>query len=324
MDDRAQSVTPASWTVGIGDPPDTLRLVGGLAFGGNAPSWPAARLCAAVAGEASAAWMAVGGPVQELHWHGRCVGATWEDAHARHCVLWGITAAPGEDPAAQTAAAFAALEGLLADAGFALGDVIRTWCFLDDILAWYDEFNAVRNALFRERGLFGGLVPASTGIGCANADQSAVSLSAWARVARCDAACAQAVPSPLQCPAIDYRSAFSRAVRLPAGAGGDFLTVSGTASIGADGSTVHVGDFDAQVAHTLDVVDAILCAEGCAWAEVVRPIAYLRHASDLPRWRRLRAKDARVAELRWVEVEATICRDDLLFEIECDALTADR
>ena len=68
---------------------------------------------------------------------------------------------------------------------------------------------------------------------------------------------AAAVPSPLQCPALDYGSSFSRAVELVAG---DHrrLFVSGTASISPEGHTLHVGDVDAQVARTMEVVEAML------------------------------------------------------------------
>ena len=59
---------------------------------------------------------------------------------------------------------------LLKTQGASYGDVVRTWFYLSDILAWYPEFNQARNAVYRELGLIPGngdgprRLPASTGI----------------------------------------------------------------------------------------------------------------------------------------------------------------
>ena len=67
----------------------------------------------------------------------------------------------------------------------------------------------------------------------------------------------QVIPSPLQCPALEYGSSFSRALEVSTP---DLrrLFVSGTASIGSNGlEIVHVGDTNAQVARTVEVITAI-------------------------------------------------------------------
>ena len=59
------------------------------------------------------------------------------------------------------------MEDVLRPHGCDFSHVARTWFFLENILDWYGEFNAARTAFFRERHVFGGLVPASTGVGIA-------------------------------------------------------------------------------------------------------------------------------------------------------------
>lgn len=74
------------------------------------------------------------------------------------------------------------------------------------------------------------------------------------------------VPSHLQCPTCDYSSSFSRAVEI---SNPDYrrLFVSGTASIDPSGKTAHVGDVDAQISLTLEIVEAILkfCGKSVCW-----------------------------------------------------------
>jgi enamine deaminase RidA (YjgF/YER057c/UK114 family) len=57
------------------------------------------------------------------------------------------TTAPGDDVATQARAAFARIEGALADAGAALTDVVRTRIFVTDIASWR-EVGAVHREVF--------------------------------------------------------------------------------------------------------------------------------------------------------------------------------
>ena len=126
------------------------------------------------------------------------------------------------------------------------------------------------------------------------------------------------VRSPLQSAALEYGSSFSRAVEL------DLpdhrrLYISGTASINPNGITVHVGDPKAQVALTMKVVHAILASRGMDWADVTRGLAYFRHAEDAPLFENYRINN-NIPLFPVVIAENCICRDDLLFEIEVDAI----
>ena len=134
------------------------------------------------------------------------------------------------------------------------------------------------------------------------------------------AVCVQALPSPLQCPALQYGSSFSRAVEV---AMPDMrrVFVSGTASIAPGGETVHVGDVLAQTARTCEVVEAILASRQLGWEHVTRATAYVRHAADAGVFEQYRDR-AGLPPLPVVVAHNTICRDDLLFELEVDAAQA--
>ncbi|MBE7501619.1 MAG: translation initiation inhibitor [Verrucomicrobiales bacterium] len=260
-----------------------------------------------------------GREVQPLRVGGRTLGAAFEDDHARYCVLAGLQPRdPHASRATQTRELLALMQEALANAGLGFGDVFRTWFYLDDILDWYGEFNAARNEFFRHQGVFDRLVPASTGVGGRNAARTAVVADLMALRPKTDAVRCIAVPSPLQCPALEYGSSFSRAVEVSM-PHQRRLYVSGTASILPDGRTAHVDDVEAQVALTMDVVGAILESRGLTWTDTVRGIGYFKNMADAPvfaRWCAARDLSA------WpvIVTKNDICRDDLLFELELDAV----
>ena len=258
---------------------------------------------------------AVQGPVvNRIEKNGRVVGSVFDDGAARHCRLGGLSPAHNHGaPADQAQTTFALLEAALCEAGMTFANVARTWFYLDHILTWYREFNQVRDRFFQERKVFAGLVPASTGIGSANSSGAALVAGAYA-VAGGEL---QAVPSPLQCPALQYGSAFSRAVELTM-ADQRRLWVSGTASIAPAGQTVHGGDVTGQIELTMQVVAAILESRRLGWSDVSRAIAYVRTAAAAEQFQAYRVAQGLV-DWPVVITENVICRDDLLFEIEVDA-----
>ena len=249
---------------------------------------------------------------------GQCVGITYEDDVATYCFLPRVVATDlsvGRE--AQTAAVFERIEGALQTVGMAFTDVARTWIYLDRLLEWYDEFNVVRTAFFESRQVFDHMVPASTGIGAANPAGAACLIDTYAIKPKSDAVTVRAVPSPLQCAALDYRSSFSRAVEI------DYpnlreLTISGTASIHPGGATAHVGDIRRQIELTMQVVEALLHSRDLSWDDAVRGIAYFKTLEDLPVYEAVCAEMG-LPRLPVAVAHADVCRDDLLFELELDA-----
>jgi enamine deaminase RidA (YjgF/YER057c/UK114 family) len=264
-------------------------------------------------------WAVCGAETIPVHAGGRRIGTVLEDGYARYLRLVGLLPADRACAQPQQAAVILRqMESALADQGMGFSNVLRTWFYNDDILAWYREFNAVRNGFFKEQGVFDGMMPASTGVAGRNAVEAALISGLIAIEARNPAVKVFAVPSPLQSSAADYGSSFSRAVEL------DLpdhrrLYVSGTASIDREGKTVFVGDCRAQVKQTMEVVQAILRSRGMDWTDVTRSLAYFKRAPDAVLFEEYR-KGCGLPSFPAIVVENDICRDDLLYEIEVDAL----
>lgn len=212
---------------------------------------------------------------------------------------------------------------LLQDRGCGFTNVLRTWFYLDDILAWYDEFNTARNEVFTEFGLLNGsapgLIPASTGIRGRNPRGLRCTLDLLAVQARPEKPVAvDILRNPLQNEAPEYGSAFSRGLRLTAG-DCNTLLVSGTASIDEDGATVHPGDFESQTRRTLDNIESLLASRGATMSDICQATAFVKRREDVDRLvtiLRSRALDA----LPMVFTVDDVCRDDLLVEIDATAM----
>ena len=137
----------------------------------------------------------------------RRVGTVWEDDVATYCCLAGVLPPDLNAPrGAQAAAIFPEMESLLAEAGMTFAHVVRTWLYIDRVCEWYGEFNAARSAFFESRNVFNTFLPASTGIGSANLDGAAITAGAIAVKPKGASVRAEIVESPLQAPAMAYRS----------------------------------------------------------------------------------------------------------------------
>jgi len=261
-----------------------------------------------------------GVPVEPVEMGGAVVGTVYEDEYARYCLLGDVRPEDIAAPrVAQVQAAFEKITAALVVAGMELRHMVRTWIYLSKLLEWYGEFNAVRTRFLTTHHVLDGLVPASTGIGVRNPVGAALVTAAVALRPKGGAVTVAAVPSPLQCPALNYKSTFSRAAEI-AYPDARLLLVSGTASITPDGATAHLGDTAGQIALTMEVVNAILVSRGMTWRDVTRAIAYFRNVRELP----LLTEYCRANGLPSFPMalsHADICRDDLLFEIEADAFS---
>lgn len=262
-----------------------------------------------------------GAPVETIRLGREVVGRAFEDEEASFVVLGGLGPTSLEaTPAHQTTETLIRMEEALKSQGMDLLNLVRTWFFLDDILGWYGEFNAARTRIFEDRGVFRGYVPASTGIGARNHRSSAVMASVLAMKPKGAGVGVEEIPSPLQCSAGSYGSSFSRAAELRS-QGYHRVIVSGTASINPEGKTAHPGDVEAQVALTFQVVEAILQSRGMGFRDVIRANAYFRDVANAPVLSpQLTAFG--LSPSRLVISQNAVCRDDLLFEMEVDAVQA--
>ncbi|MGA2434624.1 MAG: Rid family hydrolase [Bryobacteraceae bacterium] len=126
--------------------------------------------------------------------------------------------------------------------------------------------------------------------------------------------------------AYDYGkpSSFTRGLRLDLG-NITLLLISGTASIGPDGETLHVGDFRAQTRRTFDNITGLLAAEGATWKDIVRTSCYLRDIDrDYAAFNEERTAFYSEQGLDPLPastgIQAKLCRPELLVEIEAIAM----
>jgi enamine deaminase RidA (YjgF/YER057c/UK114 family) len=122
----------------------------------------------------------------------------------------------------------------------------------------------------------------------------------------------------------DRPSSFTRALSFPIG-DVTVLLISGTASVDERGETIHVGDFRAQCWRTYRNISTLLESAGMTWRDIVRTTCYLR---DIERDYR-DFNDVRTAFFGWLGldplpastgIQARLCREDLLIEIEAIAV----
>jgi enamine deaminase RidA (YjgF/YER057c/UK114 family) len=286
------------------------------------PEWPVTWIeedspCAGQ-GFQSQVWAIQGPPVRSIRIGDRVCGTLFEEEDLQYLRLGGLLPRDtSTSPAEQTVQVFEQMREGLSQAGMTFRDVARTWYFNRDILSWYGEFNRTRNRFFQEAKVFEGVVPASTGIGAGN--PAGAALTAGLLAVRLKHEDAKVVPvlSPLQNSALDYGSSFSRAVEIIT-PGSRRLLISGTASIGSSGETLHLGNDRGQIERTCDVVREILFSRNLDWTHVVRAHAFLRDRSALPHLAEF--IEGSLPEVPVLISGQTVCRDDLLFEIEVDAL----
>ena len=122
----------------------------------------------------------------------------------------------------------------------------------------------------------------------------------------------------MQNPALDYKSSFARAVEMEYPTHKNVL-ISGTASIDPDGATVHLDDPEKQIRLTMDVIYAILESRGMEWGDLFRGIAYFKDMSYLLIYQQV-AAELGIPRFPLAISHADVCRHDLLFEIEVDAV----
>ena len=120
-------------------------------------------------------------------------------------------------------------------------------------------------------------------------------------------------------------ASFSRAMKVSIGAA-ELLFISGTASIGPNRETLHPGDFERQARHTYKNVEDILRSEGMRLSDVVKWTVFLKDMKYYDRFEKVRAEVFSEQELdkelfpASTAVQAALCREELLIEMECIAV----
>jgi enamine deaminase RidA (YjgF/YER057c/UK114 family) len=247
------------------------------------------------------------------------VGRIFETDLARHCLLGNICPTdPTADKSIQARQVYEEMEIALVEHGMTLSNIVRSWMYLDDIQRWYGAFNQVRTEIFTQRNMFPAGLPATTDIGTKNPCCAGLVAAVWAVEPRSARFRMAEVKSPLQCAASGYGSCFSRAMEL-ATPTLRHLLVSGTASLGPNGRLMRPRDLPGQIHLTMEVVKALLNSRNMGFENVTRATAYFHNVSDAPAFTSW-CCEKRVT-LPIIVTQADMCREELLFEIELDAMT---
>ena len=248
-------------------------------------------------------------------------GVLSEDEWGRYALLKGVAPADvAVSPFHQTLSAFENLEQELNFLGMDFSSVVRTWLYADHILDWYADLNRARDTFFRSKDLYNHYIPASTGIGWSNGSDARIVMGAFAAQSQTPGGVTvEPLPSPLQCPALEYGSSFSRAaeVRTP---GWRRVIVSGTASIAPQSHDVaHQDDIAGQIDCTMKAVAAIYESRGLSWKDVTGALIYLKKESYQTVWEDWLAAHPDYPRAHARTLVADVCRPEWLFEIESDA-----
>jgi len=260
---------------------------------------------------------------------GTPVGLRWGREGTKFLMLQNIHGILGDAqdncPEVQAGRMFERAEKALRAQGATYRDVVRTWIYINDILSWYDRFNAVRNEKYQQFGIMPDLatkpgkqpisLPASTGIEGGNPMGAACVMDVLAITGPAENRPGiEQMTNIKQEDAFMYGSAFSRGacIREP---DVSYILISGTAAIDEKGQTFDPHDVSAQIERTFDTVEALIAQKGATLKDICNANVFLKRAEDLSVYRQLAARRG-ITDIPAVCVNADVCRRELLFEMD--------
>ncbi|MFZ5451576.1 MAG: Rid family hydrolase [Thermodesulfobacteriota bacterium] len=266
--------------------------------------------------------------VWTIRYQGKSVGRGWRRAETTFLLLQNIQGLtlgpqPANAPPLQAKRMIRRAAKILESQGASYGDVVRTWFYLSDILAWYPEFNRARTAVYGQLGILPGQdngrlkLPASTGIRGEVASGAAGALDLLAVVGPVESRpLVRQLRNPGQKDAYKYGSAFSRGALMHQG-DVTLIQVSGTASIDEQGQSLYPGDIRTQIDCTFDKIAALIGQEGATLEDIAAACVFVKRPEDaLVYYERAAAQG--LENLPAVVMVADVCRPELLFEIDAE------
>jgi len=198
--------------------------------------------------------------------------------------------------------------------------IARTWLYINDILQDYEKLNSARKQFFSKwHSAANHILPASTGIQGHLVGNKPLSIEFCAFSG--EKVTIRQISSPLQNEPTAYGKLFSRAVivKFPRN---KLLLISGTAAIDKAGLSVHIGNFENQMAFTLEIVAAILSQVKGDFSNVAQAVIYLKRSKDMRSCMQMLEQAGFPRDRALFQLDVDVCRDELLFEIEVTALIA--
>jgi enamine deaminase RidA (YjgF/YER057c/UK114 family) len=215
-------------------------------------------------------------------------------------------------------------ERILRDNGASYGDVVRTWFYLSEVLDWYAAFNKVRNEKYGEFGIMPGpgdrdlLLPASTGIRGETLSGAAATMDLIAIVREAGRPAVKQLTNTAQLDAFRYGSAFSRGTLIQE-PDVSLIEVSGTASIDHQGKSQFVGDIRGQINCTFEKIETLLGQAVAGLKDITAATVFVKSSEYAEVFWQV-AADRGLENFPAVCVVADVCREELLFEIDAEAV----
>jgi enamine deaminase RidA (YjgF/YER057c/UK114 family) len=179
----------------------------------------------------------------------------------------------------------------------------------------YDEFNRSRRDFFKDNNL--SIRPASTGIQGSPAREDKDILLSFYAIRAAKPLDVTLMTTPTLNEAWTYGSDFSRGLKAVE-ANRVSLYISGTASVDEEGRTAHLENVESQIERMLLNIETLLSEQNASFSDMVSAITYLKNRKDADILRRI-LNDRGLGDLPNALVEADICRDNLLCEMEAVA-----
>ncbi len=244
-----------------------------------------------------------------------------------------------ENTGARSELAFSTIKEMLDTAGFSFSSIVRQWNYIEGIIDRdhagqnYQDFNDVRSRFYGD-AFSGNGYPAATGIGTAKGGVLIDFIAAKSGELR-----SSPIDNPRQVPAHGYSEhvlvgetaekttpKFERA-RYMACFSNEMVFISGTAAITGE-TSIGIDRPEQQTRVTIDNMEKLYCestVQGilspCSAAGLSHARVYVRNSDHYPVVREV-CLERMGRDIPMIFVQADICRDDLLVEIEAEALVS--
>ena len=199
--------------------------------------------------------------------------------------------------------------------------IYRFWNYIENISLNYRDFNLSRNRYYKKHNIT--QYPAATGIEASLLGSARICIGVEAmKPLKKGNITTKIVTSDMQSEAWSYGPKFSRAMRVRFPKDGvTKLYVSGTSSIDREGKSIAERNYDKNVLHVLTSVEHLLTKNNMTLECLLSSSVYCKNTKILKTFKRL--YDVKKWTFPYNPVITNICRNDLLFEMECVAVKMD-
>lgn len=198
--------------------------------------------------------------------------------------------------------------------------LLRTWIYCRDVDNQYEGLVDARNCFFQKQGMTKDThFIASTGIEGLQSEHSRyIGMDSLFFFGLQDSQIQYMSADDFLPPTHHYGVAFERGTRLTFG---DFslYSLSGTASIDAQGDVMHVGDVASQAKRAIVNMEALMRHHQGELSDFVQLVVYLRDATDANVVREV-IDNSKLSHCPYIMVKAAVCRPTWLVEMEAIAV----